>query len=50
MVRNDSGDLKPGRKERLAKLPTEMRKRLGEFGFGLHGVRDNTKEDNGCQG
>ncbi len=45
MARSNSGDLKPNRKERLARLPTEMQNRLGEFEFGLHGVRDNTKAD-----
>ena len=40
-----SGALKEGRKERYAVLPTEMKNRLGEFEFGLHGVRENTKED-----
>lgn len=45
MVRKNSGKHKPSRAESLAKLPTEMQKRLGEFEFGLHGVRDNTKAD-----
>jgi len=45
VVRSNSGDHKETRKERLEKLPTEMRNRLGEFEFGLHGVRDNTKAD-----
>ena len=45
MNKRRSGDLKPGRKERYAVLPTEMKNRLLEFELGLHGVRDNTKED-----
>jgi len=38
-----SGDLKPGRKERFAKLPTEMQIKIGEFELSLHGVRESTK-------
>jgi len=45
MVRCNSGDHKETRAERLGKLPTEMQKRLGEFEFGFHVVRDNTKAD-----
>ena len=45
MNKRRSGDLKPGRKERYAVLPTEMKNRLLEFELGLHGVRDSTKED-----
>lgn len=45
MVRKSSGKHKETRAESLAKLPTEMQIRLGEFEFGLHGVRDNTKAD-----
>lgn len=45
MSKKRSGARKLGRKEQLAKLPTEMRVRLGEFELGLHGVRDNTKAE-----
>ena len=45
MVPGSSGALKPGRKERYAVLPTEIRNRLGESELGLHGVRENTKEE-----
>lgn len=45
MTTSCSGARKLGRKERLAKLPPEMQNRLGEFELGLHGVRDNTKQD-----
>lgn len=45
MSEKRSGARKESRKERLAKLPAEMQKRLGEFEFGLHGVRDNAKAD-----
>lgn len=45
MTTGCSGAHKETRKERLAKLSTEMKVRLGEFELGLHGVRDNTKQD-----
>jgi hypothetical protein len=45
MATGCSGAHKETRKERLAKLPTEMQTRLGEFELGLHGVRDNTLAD-----
>jgi integrase len=45
MTTGSSGAHKETRKERLAKLPAEMQVRLGEFELGLHGVRDNTKQD-----
>ena len=38
-------ELGNGRKERLAKLSAEMQVRPGEFELGLHGVRDDTKQD-----
>jgi len=40
-----SGDLKPGRKERFAKLPTEMQTKIGEFELSLHGIRESTKDN-----
>ncbi len=40
-----SGDLKPGRKERFAKLSAEMRTKIGEFELSLHGVRESTKDN-----
>jgi hypothetical protein len=45
MSNKRSGARKLGKKERYAVLPTEMKNKLGEFEFGLHGVRENTKED-----
>jgi hypothetical protein len=44
MVTGSSEALKPGRKELYAVLSTE-KNRLGEFELGLHGVRENTKEE-----
>lgn len=38
------GDHKRDRKERFAKLPTEMRERITEFKLSLHGVREDTKD------
>lgn len=43
MSNQRSGDLRPGKKERFAKLPTEMQTKIGEFELGLHGVRESTK-------
>lgn len=43
MSNKRSGDLKPSRKERFAKLPTEMQTNIGEFDLSLHGVRESTK-------
>jgi predicted nucleotidyltransferase len=45
VVKKNSGKHKETRAERLARLPPEMQIRLSEFEFGLHGIRDNTKED-----
>jgi integrase len=45
VIRRISGKHRKTRAESLAKLPEGMKKRLGEFEFGLHGVRDNTKAD-----
>jgi hypothetical protein len=43
MSNQRSGDLKPGRKERYAVLPTEMKEKIGEFELSLDGVREGTK-------
>jgi hypothetical protein len=43
MSNQRSGDLKPGRKERFQRVPTEMQKGNDEFEFGVHSVRDSTK-------
>lgn len=45
MSNQRSGDLKPGRKERFTKLPTEMQTKIGEFELGLHGIRESTKDN-----
>ena len=40
MSNKRSGDLRAGRKERFAVLPTEMKNWLLEFELGMHGVRE----------
>jgi len=45
MSNQRSGDLKLSRKERFAKLPTEMKERIAEFEIGLQGIRESTRDN-----
>jgi integrase len=45
VVTEGSGKHRKNRAERLRVLTPEMQTRLGEFELGLHGIREDTKED-----